>query len=251
MNDRKTIGMDTTMRLDLAHDRVLEPHLGNFATKLRILESSLSLDEDPVRAVYRLPAVEQFAFGASLDHVVNVSALSGEMCEMLGLSHVDRAMIQIAAIFHDIGKIAIAEEILSKPQVLNDDERREVMKHVTIGRDLLLLGKSCALKLAAQAAYSHHERWDGTGYPERLSGEAIPLAARVVALADVYDALTSARPYHRALNHEEALNKIQTELSSGFDPRLLALFCEQFPDAQSVSIVQNTFRCHVTSGAIV
>jgi len=131
---------------------------------------------------------------------------------------------------HDIGKVATPDAILRKPGPLTPDERTIMRNHTTVGGDTLRSvlehydSKQPLLRMAMEIAYAHHERWDGTGYPRGLSGQAIPLAARVVALADAYDAITSLRPYQPAMPHEEAVRRIVVDRGSHFDPVVVDAF---------------------------
>ena len=135
-----------------------------------------------------------------------------------------------SAPLHDIGKIGIADRILLKPERLDTDEFEIMKSHTTIGRDAIrnaerLFGTpDNFLALAREIAYSHHERWDGAGYPEGLSGDAIPAAGRIMAVADVYDALRSRRVYKPALSHEEAVDAIEAGAGAHFDPDVVAAF---------------------------
>ena len=146
-------------------------------------------------------------------------------------------MIVISSPLHDIGKIGIPDHILLKPGPLTDDEYEVMKKHTVLGRDAIM----CAEKLignmetfltcAREIAYSHHEKWDGSGYPQRLSGEDIPLPARLMAVVDAYDALTSRRIYKEAITHEEAVSIIQADTGKHFDPDVVRAFLtlqEQF-----------------------
>lgn len=144
---------------------------------------------------------------------------------------------KIEAIFksaplHDIGKVGIPDRILLKPGKLTEEEFEIMKTHTTIGRDSILAAQNSLgsysefLELAREIAYSHHEKWDGTGYPQGLKGEAIPLSARLMAVADVYDALISQRVYKEALSHETALQFIRDGRGSHFDPRLADAFLE-------------------------
>ncbi len=132
---------------------------------------------------------------------------------------------------HDIGKVGIPDAILLKPGPLSEDQLLFMRRHTTIGGDTLRLviekfsGRSF-LHMAMQICYSHHERWDGSGYPSGIAAEAIPLPARIVALADAYDAITSARPYKPPLPHEEAVRRIRIDRSRHFDPVLVDRFLE-------------------------
>jgi len=147
-----------------------------------------------------------------------------------------------SAPLHDIGKIAIPDPILLKPGKLTDEEFAVMKTHSEKGYNILKqasrsMGESGqVLEIAQQIALSHHEKWDGSGYPNGLVGEAIPLAARLMALADVYDALTSARPYKRAFSAEEAFEIIEQGRGSHFQPELVDLFLELKPELQQIAL---------------
>lgn len=141
--------------------------------------------------------------------------------------------IACSALLHDIGKAAIPSSILMKPGPLTREEFETVKTHTTLGKNAILreeLQRNIAddpfLRFAKEIAYSHHERWDGTGYPLRLRGEAIPVSARLMALADVYDALTSKRVYKDAYTHEQAVRMVQSSSGTHFDPRVVETFME-------------------------
>lgn len=130
--------------------------------------------------------------------------------------------IEMAALLHDIGKLAIPDRLLVKAGPLTEDEYEEVKQHVIIGADIL-----SAVAFPGPLAVivrHHHEKWDGTGYPDRLKGEEIPIGARVLAIADTYDALTSDRPYRDRLSHDRAVAIIQDGLGTVFDPELVEVF---------------------------
>lgn len=134
-----------------------------------------------------------------------------------------------AAPMHDIGKIGTPDHILLKPGRLTDEEMVVMRQHAEIGADILGQCDSSLMQMAAKVARYHHEKWDGTGYPHSLAGDAIPLEARIVALTDVFDALTSARPYKAAWSIEQALDYIQQQSGKHFDPALVPLLLEQLP----------------------
>ncbi|HWB09710.1 MAG TPA: HD domain-containing phosphohydrolase [Pirellulales bacterium] len=140
-------------------------------------------------------------------------------------------LIEASSVLHDIGKVGIADAILHKPGPLTSLERTEVKKHAEIGGDCLAeierrLGASNFLQMAREIALCHHERWDGDGYPRGLKGEEIPLAARIVAIADNYDALVSRRPYKEAFPHEKVVSMIRNGAGTQFDPSLVEVFLE-------------------------
>ncbi len=141
------------------------------------------------------------------------------------------ARIRPSAALHDIGKVGIEDSILQKPGRLTDKERRRMQAHTRISGECLFqiqecLGDSNFLTLAHEIAVFHHERWDGSGYPSRLAGNAIPLSARIVAIADVYDALSARRVYKDAYAHERCVEIILSESGQHFDPRLVDAFLE-------------------------
>lgn len=141
-----------------------------------------------------------------------------------------------ASVLHDIGKIAVSDSILQKPGPLTGEEFEKIKTHTTIGSDILFsadqefqkrIGNKSYLSLAQIVARGHHEKWDGSGYPDGLSGEEIPLGARIVALCDVYDAVTSDRVYKKAWSHEKALELIKENHGKHFDPVLTDMFIEE------------------------
>ena len=152
----------------------------------------------------------------------------------LGLSDERCRMIYLAAPLHDVGKIAIADAILSKPGKLTPDEMAIMRQHVIIGARILENGSSDLIRTAELIALSHHERWDGTGYPDRLSGKDIPIEARIVAIADVFDALCSARPYKQAWPIAKARAEIVGLSGSHFDPACVAAFEAEWPQIEAV-----------------
>lgn len=140
-----------------------------------------------------------------------------------------------SAPLHDIGKICIRDEVLLKPGVLTDEEFEEIKRHTIVGSEMLSvpiqrLGANSFLRYAQEFARYHHERWDGTGYPEGLSGEEIPLSGRIMAIADVYDALISKRVYKNDFSHNEAVNLIKSQSGKQFDPELVTVFLEHEKD---------------------
>ena len=155
-----------------------------------------------------------------------MSALATRLAEHLGLDGDDLTFFPLAAAMHDIGKIGIADAVLDKPGPLTPDERREMERHAQIGHDILSGSGSDLLDLAAEIALSHHEHWAGGGYPRRLSGTDIPLAGRIAAVVDVFDALTSPRVYRPAMTREEALDILRAGRATQFDPEVLDAFLE-------------------------
>jgi putative two-component system response regulator len=156
-------------------------------------------------------------------HSERVSVYAGRLGAKIGLSGLDLEAVKRGGLFHDIGKIAIRDAVLLKPSSLTPEEFAEIRKHPVVGRELLAGMKT--LSFALDVVYGHHEKLDGSGYPDGLSGESIPLTARVTTIADIYDALTTARVYRAALTRTEALAMMTQEAGRGWwDKRLLDTF---------------------------
>jgi putative two-component system response regulator len=159
-------------------------------------------------------------------HPWRVGALAGRIARALRLSDLDANLVGSAARFHDIGKIAVPAAVLGKSGALSEFERRLVERHTLIGEQILSSRRSPLLQLASRVALRHHERWDGRGYPHGLAGEQIPLAARIVAVADAWDALTHDRPYRPACTENEALVEVGWHAGGQFDPRVVDALVE-------------------------
>jgi response regulator RpfG family c-di-GMP phosphodiesterase len=158
------------------------------------------------------------------DHIQRIGSLCHRLALAAGLGEEQAELIERASAMHDIGKIAIPDQILRKPGPLEDAERAVMQRHTTVGADLLSGSGSRLVRLAEEIARTHHERWDGSGYPQGLAGEEIPIAGRICAICDVFDALVSARPYKRAWPVERALAEIRAQAGRHFDPRLVERF---------------------------
>jgi len=156
------------------------------------------------------------------DHVRRVSVYASAIARADGLDPIMQRRIFVFSPLHDIGKIGIGRDILGKPGPLSDEERETVKTHVTIGERLVR--NIDVDPILREIIRCHHERWDGQGYPDGLSGEAIPLSARIVAIADVFDALLSDRPYKKAIDFDSAAEIIRAGSGSHFDPGLVAAF---------------------------
>jgi putative two-component system response regulator len=172
----------------------------------------------------RLSRAVEYHDGATGAHIERVGEHTAAIARTLGLDEARIELLRVAAPLHDIGKIGVPASLLRKPEPLTDVERIVVQHHTDIGRELLHGSGNEVLELAAMIAWTHHERWDGAGYPGGLVGEAIPLEGRIVAVADVYDAVTSDRPYRSALSAGEARSIIAAESGKSFDPAIVAAF---------------------------
>ncbi len=168
-------------------------------------------------------------------HTVRMACYCAIIAHHMGLSEDACADIRLAAPMHDIGKVGLRDEVLQKRGFLSEEERRHMAEHTRIGHAILSGARSSVLKLAAEIALTHHERWDGSGYPQGLMGEQIPLAGRIAAVADVFDALTSARPYKGAWTLNNAFNYLQEHAGEHFDPDCVAAFLRGGDEVASVA----------------
>ena len=158
------------------------------------------------------------------DHSAEVAVNAGAIAERLGLDDVRVRHVIRAAELHDVGKVAVPDAILNKPSSLDDDEWSYMREHTLIGQRIL--GVAPSLEPIAALVRASHERFDGTGYPDRLAGEEIPLGARIIAVCDAYDAMVSDRPYRMAMSRDEALAELRRCAGGQFDPRVVEAFCE-------------------------
>jgi putative two-component system response regulator len=172
----------------------------------------------------RLSRAVEYHDGATGAHLERVGAYTADIAAALGLPETQVQLLRLAAPLHDIGKIAVGDRILRKTGMLTDHERQLMEQHAEVGRDLLGGSGSELLELAATIAWTHHERWDGSGYPRQLKGEEIPLEGRIVAVADVFDALSSDRPYRPRLTLDEARTWILEGSGKAFDPQVVEAF---------------------------
>ncbi|WP_293781235.1 HD domain-containing phosphohydrolase [uncultured Oxalicibacterium sp.] len=182
----------------------------------------LGLDEEHMLA--RFDRIAYFHDAATAAHERRVARYAGLLARAAGGSAAESLALEHAAPLHDIGKVGIAPELLNKREKLSAAERAFLCSHVDMGYEILNIGTLPLLRLAAEIARSHHERFDGTGYPQGLCGERIPFEARVVALADVYDALTSPRPYKPAWDAQTVADFIRENSGTHFDPHLVDAF---------------------------
>jgi putative two-component system response regulator len=190
----------------------------------QVSERTRALEESRVEVLERLARAAEFRDDVTGDHTRRVGHLAGRLAQSVGVSHAEVATITRAAPLHDIGKIGVPDHILLKPGKLDPEEFAIMKRHSAIGAEILSGGRSSLIQMAAEIAHHHHERWDGSGYPVGLSGDSIPLPARVVALADVFDALTHDRPYRSAWPLSEVLREIQAQSGAHFDPDLVVSF---------------------------
>jgi len=199
-------------------------HNQNLALERKVAERSRDLYETRSQIIRRLSVAAEYKDNETGRHILRMSGYCRVLARTAGLDQEAVDLIHSAAPMHDVGKIGIPDHILGKPAKLDPDEWEIMKTHTTIGAKIIGRHDNRLMVLARRIALSHHERWDGTGYPEGLAGEDIPLEARIVALADVFDALTSKRPYKEPWPEDEACEYIREQRGKQFDPRLTDLF---------------------------
>jgi HD-GYP domain-containing protein (c-di-GMP phosphodiesterase class II) len=176
------------------------------------------------------------------EHIERIARLCHKLALAAGMTADEAELLRRASAMHDVGKIAIPDDILRKPDPLTAEERAVMQRHTDVGGDLLAGSRSPVVRLGEVIARTHHEHWDGSGYPAGLVGTDIPLAGRITAVCDVFDALVSERPYKAAWAVEDALEEIRALSGSQFDPRLVELFLEIVGDASALEMVH---RAHL------
>lgn len=186
--------------------------------------------------INRLVLAAEYKDEDTADHIVRISRYSELLAEKYGMSAVEVQNIRNAAPMHDIGKIGIPDHILLKPGKLTDAEFEIMKTHTLIGADILAKSRANILQVAEEISISHHEKWDGTGYPLKLAGEKIPIAGRIVGLADVFDALTTRRPYKKPYPIQVACEIIKTERNKHFDPDLVDIFLENLDAIEQIKM---------------
>jgi len=204
----------------------LQQHKNTLEEKVR--ERTEELRRSRLEILQLLGRASEYRDDMTGRHTLRVGALSGLIAARLGLPEEEAKTIRMAAPLHDIGKIGIPDDILLKPGRYEPREFERMKTHTVIGAAIVQDSSFELLKLAGAIARWHHEKWDGTGYPDGLCGEDIPLAARIVALADYYDALTHERPYKRAWTREETIEEIKRQRGQHFDPAIVDAFLRAY-----------------------
>jgi response regulator RpfG family c-di-GMP phosphodiesterase len=209
-------------RSQAERERVLEGAMVGQRTELRATTARLAGSE--AELVRRLSMAVEYRDDDTGAHVERVSRLCGDLAARAGLGAAASDLMRHASPLHDVGKVAIPDAVLLKPGRLTDEERAVIETHAQLGYELLRGSASDVLRLAATIAWSHHERYDGAGYPRRLAGEEIPVEGRIVAIVDVFDALSSDRVYRPAFPPERVEAMMREGHGTQFDPDLLDLF---------------------------
>jgi putative two-component system response regulator len=202
----------------------------NVVLEEKVRERTRELHDTRLEIIHRLGRAAEYRDNETGLHIIRMSRYSQTLGRLAGLDDEEADLLLHASPMHDIGKIGIPDRILLKPGKLDPDEWTVMQTHARIGADLLDGHPAPLLRMARDIALTHHEKWDGSGYPDGRRGEEIPLVGRIVAVADVFDALTSARPYKPAWPLEKALDYIRAQRGRHFDPALAGLFLEHLPE---------------------
>ncbi|MCS4306191.1 putative two-component system response regulator [Rheinheimera pacifica] len=192
------------------------------------------LKQTRLQVIQRLGRAAEYKDNETGLHVMRMSHYAQVLALAYGLSAQQAEDLLHAAPMHDIGKIGIADSILLKPGKLTAEEYQQMQQHPLIGAEIIGECDSELLRMAKVVALYHHEKWDGSGYPHGLAAEAIPLEARIVAVSDVFDALTSARPYKQAWSIEDTLQYMRAQKGRHFEPRLVDLLEQHLPDLLAI-----------------
>jgi putative two-component system response regulator len=188
--------------------------------------TSRELEGAQFEMLARLASAAEFHDDETGQHTRRVGELAALVARRLGLSDAQVELLRLAAPLHDVGKIAIPDAVLGKRGKLTAAEFAQMQTHTTIGAQMLTGSTFALLVMAESIALTHHERWDGSGYPHGLAGEEIPMVGRIVAVADVFDALTHSRPYKAAWTTGDALAEMSIQSGRQFDPQVLDVFLE-------------------------
>ena len=195
---------------------------------------TLELEESRFEITRCLGRAAEYRDNETGMHVMRLGFYVRLLACKAGLTDVEADRMMSASIMHDIGKIGIPDNILLKPGKLTDEEFEVIKQHTQIGADIIGEHQSDLLQMSRLTALTHHEKWNGTGYPNGLRGEAIPLVGRLTAIADIFDALSSVRPYKKAWTVDDALAWIQKEAGETLDPNLVTLFIELRKEVEKI-----------------
>jgi CHASE2 domain-containing sensor protein len=196
----------------------------------RVREATEEIRETQLEVIQRLGQAAESRDHDTGQHIERMSVLCRRLAVTIGMSEEEAELLQNASVLHDIGKIGIPDAVLLKPGRFTPEERAVMETHTTIGSQILADSPSRMLQLAEEVARTHHERWDGGGYPSGLAGEQIPLTGRIAAVCDVFDALLSKRPYKEAWTIDDAIAEIVAQRGKHFDPNLVDAFLTLVPE---------------------
>ena len=215
------------LTVKMAHKYI---HSQNEILEQKVRERTQELHDTRLQVVRRLGMAAEYRDEETGLHIIRMSKMATVIAKAAGFDDKQCDLLLNAAPMHDIGKIGIPDHILLKPGKFEPEEWNIMQTHAQIGADILSGDDSELMIMSYDIAISHHEKWNGKGYPNGLKGENIPLVGRITALADVFDALTSKRPYKKAWSMDKAVNLIKEESGQHFDPELVTVFMKELPE---------------------
>ena len=190
----------------------------------RLKKAYQAMKDSHIEMIFRMALLTEFRDPNTGRHLVRIADYSGVIAEAMGLSKKEIDLIRLASPMHDIGKVMLSDSILKKKGKLTPGEREIMKRHPEVGAEIFKSAHTPIMKACGVIALTHHERFDGTGYPSGLKGRKIPLYGRIVALSDCFDALTSKRPYKKVIGFEESVDEIIGESGTHFDPDVVDAF---------------------------
>ncbi len=218
----------------------------------KVRQRTQELEAAQIEILDRLAQAAEYRDDDTGEHIKRVGLICAHIAAALNLPERALELIRLASPLHDVGKIAIPDSILLKPGRLTPEEFEVVKTHTTIGARLLSNGRSELIQMAETIALTHHERWDGTGYPRGLSAEAIPIEGRITSVADVFDALTHKRPYKEPWPLEDAVAEIKKQTGKQFDPQVVEVFVNLVASGLLMEMdTQTQTRVQVVEGELV
>ncbi|QPJ65133.1 MAG: response regulator [Candidatus Nitrohelix vancouverensis] len=221
------------LETQMLHRQVQEQ---NFALEKRVKMRTQQLEETRLEVIHRLARAAEYRDNETGEHVIRMSMMCARLGKEIGMNEQECQILQDSSPLHDVGKIGIPDNILLKPGKLSEEDWHIMKLHPTIGAQILSGSSSRTMQMAEVIALTHQERWDGSGYPAGLKGKEIPIEGRISAICDVFDALTSERPYKKAFSVEQSVALIKENRGIMFDPELTDAFISILPDM--VKIIQ-------------
>ncbi|MEY8215250.1 MAG: response regulator [Colwellia sp.] len=221
------IRVKNILDVHLAHQYMLNQ---NDILERKVKERTEEIHKNQLNLIRCLGLAAEYRDEETGLHIIRMSKFAVVIAKAIGMNEKDINLLLHAAPMHDIGKIGIPDSILQKPGKFTQPEWDKMKEHAQIGADILIHDESELMNMAKEIALTHHEKWNGTGYPNGLKAEEIPLVGRIAALADVFDALTSIRPYKKAWTVKDAMELIESERGEHFDPTLVDALIANLPD---------------------
>lgn len=221
------------IELRILHNQIASQ---NKLLEFKVNERTKELRYTQYDIIRRLAQAAEFRDGDTGIHIIRMSQYAKKLGEALGLNEEECDLLHHASPLHDVGKIGIPDSILLKPGKLTADEFEIMKTHTTIGAKILAGSDSPVMKLAEVIALTHHERWDGKGYPYGIKADEIPFPGQICSVCDVFDALTSARPYKKAWSTQEAVAEIQRMRNDNFNPKIVDAFLDILPKIENIQM---------------